>query len=101
MKPIKSKVYWQLVRAEKFDNAAGVFGGKTFFEVVDAVIFAGFVGEALDAVEVVDFEAVLRSVLNHIPLNGILGVVFAHIFFVAAGEKIESFIAIEHEHSGA
>ena len=90
----------QFVRAEKFGDAAGGFRGKTFFEIVDAVVFGIWIGEAVDAVEIVTFEVVLGGIFDHVPLDEVLGVVFFHIFFLAAGEQIDNFVAVEDEHGG-
>lgn len=79
--------------AEEFDDAAA----KAFFEFIDTVIFGGGVGEALNAVEIVATKMVVGGVFNHVPLDGVLGVII-HVFFVGAREEIDNFVAIEHKH---
>ena len=91
---------WEFIVADELDDFAGCFGSEAFFEVVDAVIFAGFVGKALDAVEVISFVFMLDGVFNHMPLDQVLGVVFFHVLLVAAGEQIDNFVAIEDKHGG-
>ena len=86
--------------ADKFGDTAGFFRGKTFFKIVDAVIFAGFVRQALDAVEIISLEAMLDSVLDHVPLDQILGVVVFHVFLITTGKQIYHLFAVEHEHGG-
>ena len=86
----------ELVGTDKFDNLAA----KALFEIVDTVILAGGVGEAVDAIEIVAAEVVLGGVFNHMPLDEILGVVVAHVFFVAAGKEVDNLVAVEHEHGG-
>ena len=81
--------------AEEFNNAAA----EAFFEFIDTVIFGGGVGEALDAVEVVATKMMVGGVFNHVPLDGVLGVII-HVFFIRAREEIDNFVAIEHKHGG-
>ena len=100
MEFVERPIDGQFVSAEKFGDAAGGFRGKTFFEIVDAVVFRIRIGETVDAVEIVAFEVVLGGVFDHVPLDEALGVVFFHIFFVAAGKQINCFVAIEDKHGG-
>lgn len=57
------------VGANKLSYTTGFFGGKTFFEVVDAVVFGAWIGEAVDAVEIVALEAVVDGEFDHVPLD--------------------------------
>ena len=89
----------EVERADEFDNVPVGAGGEAFFKFVDAVEVAVF-GETGDAVEVVSLEFVLRGVLDHVPLDEILGVVFFHVLFIAAGKEVDDFVAVGHEHGG-
>ena len=42
---------------------------KTFFEAVDAVVRAGWIGEATDAVKIIALKVVVGGVFNHVPLD--------------------------------
>lgn len=85
---------------DKFGDTAGFIRSETFFEVINTVIFAGFIWQALDAVEIVALEAMLDSVFDHVPLDQILGVVVFHVFLITTGKQIYHLIAVEHEHGG-
>lgn len=41
------------------------------------------------------------GVFNHVPLIGVLGIIFFHVSFVATREKVNDLVTIKHEHSGA
>lgn len=73
---------------------------ETFFKIVDAVIFGIDVRKTVDAVKIVFLKAVLGSVFNHVPLNGVLGIVVFHVFFVAAAKEVDDFVAVEDKHGG-
>ena len=89
----------EVERADEFDNVPVGTGGEAFFKFVDAVEVAVF-GETGDAVEVVSLEFMFGGVLDHMPLDGVLGVVFLHVPFVAAAEEVYNLGAVEHEHGG-
>ena len=55
--------------ADEFDDTTSFIRGEAFFEVVDAVIFAVFIWEALDAVEIVAFEFMFDGIFDHMPLD--------------------------------
>ena len=93
MEIIEENVDRELVGADKLENLAG----EAFFEFVDAVSMR-VVGETVDAVEIIAFVAVVDGVLHHVPLDGILGVVVVHVFFIAPREEIDDLVACEHKH---
>lgn len=82
-------------RADEFDDVTT----ETFFEFVDAIVGMCGIGETLDAIKVIAFEIVLGGVFDHLPLDGVLGVV-GHVLLVGAGEEIDDFVAIKEEHGG-
>lgn len=57
------------VGANKLSYTAGFFGGKTFFEVVDAVVFGTWIGKTVDAVEIVTLETLIGCEFDHVPLD--------------------------------
>ena len=70
----------ELVGAEELDYVAT----ETFFKIVNAIVWAGGVGETVDAIEIIMLKAVLGGIFYHVPLNEILGIILAHVAFVAA-----------------
>ena len=94
---MKELIGRKLIGAEKFNNFA-ILGAKALFEGINTV--AGFLGvwQALNTIKIVSFEVIFDGVLYHVPLDGVLGVVFFHIFRVATGEEIDNFIAVSDEH---
>ena len=99
MKAVKRLADGKFICADELDNVAGVTRGETFFEFIDAVKVAVF-GQTRDAIEVVTFEVVLGGVFNHVPLDGVLGVIIFHVLFVATTEEVDDLGAVEHEHGG-
>ena len=95
---IEGLIDGKLERANEFNDTTGFWGSETFFEFANAV--AGFAGirEILDTVKIVNLEFMFGGVFNHVPLDGILGVVFFHVFFVAAGVEINDLVAVKDEH---
>ena len=75
MEPIKSLIDRELVSTEEFNNTPGFSGSEAFFKFIDTV--AGFcrIWQTLNAVEIVAFEFVFEGILDHVPLDGVLGVV--------------------------
>lgn len=94
---VEEVICCQFVGADEFDDFA-MLSIEAFFEFIDTVEFA-VLRQAGDAVEIVAFEFVGCGVFDDIPLDGVLGVVFFHVLLVAAGEKIDYLVAVEHEHS--
>lgn len=86
-------VHWEFVSADHLYHLAT----EAFFEFINTVVLALF-GEAVDAIEVVAFEAFLGGVFDHVPLEFVLSVVVFHILLVATGEEIDDFVAVEHKH---
>ena len=97
---VEGVVDWGFVGAEELGDVAGGLGSEAFLEIVDTVVWAGLVGEALDTVEVITLEAVFSGVFDHVPLNEVLGVVFFHVLLVATRKEVNDFGAVGHEHSG-
>jgi len=101
MQAIKELVDWELVRAKKFHYTTSLSGSESLFEIINAVIFAISVWEALNTVKIVGFEPVFDSIFNHVPLDQILSVELFHIFFIGTRKEVDNFVAISHEHGSA
>lgn len=100
VKMIKYLANWHLLGADELGDVAGCIRGKAFFEGVDAVIFGSLLGQTLNTVEIIAFEMMLGGVFDHVPLDGVLSVVFFHILFIGAGKEIYYFVAVGHKHGG-
>lgn len=99
MEIVKRLVDGEFEGAEEFDDAA-IVGAEAFFEIIDAVVGIGFVGKSVNTIKIINFVFMFSGVFNHVPLDGVLSVEFFHVFLIAAGKKIDCFVAVEHEHGG-
>lgn len=66
---------------------------------IDTIIGFFGIGEALDAEEIIAFKMVISGILNHFPLDNVLGVV-VHQGFMRAREKGNDLVAIGEKHGG-